>query len=118
LLRLAQILRRRYRRRKADAAGVDQPEFAVHVEPTFFPRERHRALFGVALYAFAGIAGWALSPTLALLFFLALPVFYGITSEGLVETRVTLLRRLDARRGQRQGLRPGHTATGPTDARE
>jgi uncharacterized membrane protein len=89
-----------------------------HVEPTFFPRERHRALFGVALYAFAGIAGWALSPTLALLFFLALPVFYGITSEGLVETRVTLLRRLDARRGQRQGLRARHTATGPTDARE
>jgi TMEM175 potassium channel family protein len=90
----------------------------AHVEPTFFPRERHRALFGVALYTFSGITGWALSPTLALLFFLALPVFYGITSEGLVETRTSLLRRLDTRRSQREGLRRRRTATAATDVRK
>ena len=67
-----------------------------HVEATFFPRERHRALLGIALYALAGIMGLAFSPTLALINFLALPTFYGITSEGLVETRVALLRRLNA----------------------
>jgi uncharacterized membrane protein len=89
-----------------------------YVESTFFPRERHRALFGVALYTLAGIIGWALSPTLALLFFLALPVFYGITSEGLVETRVSLLRRLDARRRQHEDLRRRHTFTAPIDARK
>lgn len=69
-----------------------------HVELTFFPQERHRALIGFALYAFAGMAGWLYSPKLALLIFLALPVFYGITSEGLIETRVALLRRLDTGR--------------------
>jgi uncharacterized membrane protein len=74
-----------------------------HVERTFFPRERHRALIGVALYALAGIMGWALSPILALTGFLALPVFYGITSEGLVEARLALLQRLAARRKDRVG---------------
>jgi uncharacterized membrane protein len=77
-----------------------------HVERTFFPRERHRALIGVVLYILGGIMGWALSPTLALLCFLVLPVFYAITSEGLVETRVTLLDRLAAGRRQREGSRP------------
>jgi uncharacterized membrane protein len=71
----------------------------VHVEPTFFPQERHRALAGCVLYALAGMAGWFYSPTMALVIFLALPAFYGITSEGLIETRATLLRRLAARRG-------------------
>jgi len=89
-----------------------------HVEPTFFPQERHRALIGVALYILGGVTGWALSPMLALMCFLALPIFYAITSEGLVETRVTLLGRLAAGRGQREGSRPTHTATAPTDARE
>lgn len=70
----------------------------AHVEPTFFPQERHRALIGIALYALAGATGWLYSPTLALLIFLALPVFYGITSEGLIETRAALLHRLDQRR--------------------
>src|ERR1700688_1320788 len=50
-----------------------------------------RALFGVVLYVWGGIAGWALSPMFALVCFLGLPIFYGITSEGLVETRVILL---------------------------
>jgi uncharacterized membrane protein len=69
-----------------------------HVERTFFPRERHRALIGILLYALAGWIGWRAAPLAALFIFLALPVFYGITSEGLVETRVALLRRLNARR--------------------
>jgi len=87
----------------------------AHVERTFFPQERHRALFGVALYILGGITGWALSPTLALMCFLALPIFYAVTSEGLVETRVTLLGRLAAGRGQREGSRPTPTPTASTD---
>lgn len=55
-------------------------------------QERHRALFGVALYAVAGAAGWAYS-SIALLVFLTLPLFYGMTSEGLTETRIGLLLR-------------------------
>jgi uncharacterized membrane protein len=68
-----------------------------HVKPDFFPKERIRAVLGVILYAFAGIAGlWM--PTLALLVFLALPIFYGVTSEGLAETRLTLQLRKASRR--------------------
>jgi hypothetical protein len=73
----------------------------THVELTFFPQERHRALLGFAFYVLAGMAGWLYSPTLALVIFLALPVFYGITGEGLIETQAWLLRRLDARRTRR-----------------
>jgi uncharacterized membrane protein len=76
----------------------------AHVERTFFPQERHRALLGFALYVFAGMTGW-LSPKVALVIFLALPVFYGITSEGLIETRLGLLRRLEAGRHHRRGRR-------------
>jgi hypothetical protein len=72
----------------------------AHVERTFFPQERHRALLGFALYVFAGMVGW-FSPKLALVILLALPVFYGITSEGLIETRAGLLRRLEAGRHRR-----------------
>src|ERR1700675_1523091 len=46
------------------------------LEPAFFAHEKARALVGVTLYMLTGIAGRALSPTLALLIFLALPVFY------------------------------------------
>ncbi len=98
--------------------SVNRHLLEPHVEPTFFPRERHRALFGVALYTLGGVAGWTLSPTLALMFFLALPIFYGVTSEGLVETRMVLLRRLEVRRRHRAGSRPVRAATAPTDARE
>jgi hypothetical protein len=42
------------------------------------------------LYAIAGVAGWLSTPKVALLIFLALPIFYGITSEGLTETRLRL----------------------------
>jgi len=65
-----------------------------HIDRTFFPAERHRAVLGVIMYLLGGLAGWLVSPMLALLCFLALPVFYGVTSEGLVETRIALLARL------------------------
>ena len=65
-----------------------------YVEPTYFPRERHRAVIGIVLYALAGLIGWAYSPKLALSIFLLLPIFYGITSEGLTETRIGLLHRV------------------------
>jgi uncharacterized membrane protein len=60
------------------------------VNPDFFPKERFRAALGIILYAIAGAAGWLSTAKLALLIFLALPVFYGITSEGLTETRIRL----------------------------
>ena len=60
------------------------------VDPDFFPKERLRATLGIILYAIAGVAGWLSTPKVALLIFLALPVFYGVTSEGLTETRLRL----------------------------
>jgi hypothetical protein len=59
------------------------------VDPDLF-KERFRATLGVVLYAIAGVAGWLSSPKIALLIFLAWPVFYGLTSEGLTETRIRL----------------------------
>jgi uncharacterized membrane protein len=64
-----------------------------YVEAAYFPQERHRAFFGIVLYALAGAIGWAYSSKLALLIFLALPIFYGMTSEGLTETRLGLMLR-------------------------
>jgi uncharacterized membrane protein len=81
-----------------------------HVDPTFFPRERHRGVLGFVLYALAGMAGWQYSPMLALVIFLALPAFYGITSEGLIETQAGLLRRLDARRSHRTSTARSRTS--------
>ncbi len=60
-----------------------------HISPDFFPKERLRAILGVVSYSVAGLAGLSM-PKLALAIFLALPVFYGITSEGLAETRIRL----------------------------
>src|SRR4030081_2413785 len=60
------------------------------VNPDFSPKERFRATLGVILYAIAGVAGWLSTPKVALLIFLALPIFYGITSEGLTETPIRL----------------------------
>src|SRR4030081_1870455 len=60
------------------------------VNPDCFPKERFRDTLGVILYAIAGVAGWLSTPKLALLIFLALPIFYGITSEGLTETPIRL----------------------------
>lgn len=87
-----------------------------HVERTFFPKERHRGVLGVVLYAVAGTAGWVVHPLLALLIFLILPIFYGITSEGLVETRVALLRRLEERRNHRKPPHLRHDGTHRGDA--
>ena len=60
-----------------------------HISPDFFPMERLRAMLGVVCYAVAGVAGLSM-PKLALVIFRALPIFYGITSEGLTETRIRL----------------------------
>jgi hypothetical protein len=62
------------------------------VDQGFFPGERTRALIGVALYAAAGVLGYMVAPSIALAVFLALPIFYGITSEGLYELP-TMVRR-------------------------
>jgi uncharacterized membrane protein len=79
------------------------------VEPDFFPKERLRATLGIILYAVAGVAGWLSTPKVALLIFLALPVFYGITSEGLTETRIRLqfgkAHRGALAKSSREGLR-------------
>jgi uncharacterized membrane protein len=58
-----------------------------HVHERFFHAERTRAWVGVALYCVGALVGVALIPELALAVFVALPVFYGITSDGLMETR-------------------------------
>ena len=56
-----------------------------------------------------GLAGWLSTPKLAMLIFLALPVFYGITSEGLTETRLRLqfgrAHRHAIAKGDHEGLR-------------
>jgi uncharacterized membrane protein len=61
-----------------------------NVDPDFFPKERFRAVLGIVLYAVACLAAWLASPQLAMLIFLALPIFYGLTSEGLTETPLRL----------------------------
>ena len=76
-----------------------------HISPDFFPRERLRAILGVVSYAVAGVAGLSM-PKLALAIFLALPVFYGITSEGLTETRI----RLQFGKAQREAKREADRA--------
>ncbi len=55
------------------------------IEEGFFARERTRAWAGVVLYAIAGTLGYLIAPPVALTIFLALPIFYGITSHGLTE---------------------------------
>jgi hypothetical protein len=69
-----------------------------------FPR-----LARVALYTVAGLAGWLSTLRLALLIFLALPVFYAVTSEGLTETRIRLqfgkAHRGAVAKTSREGLR-------------
>lgn len=63
------------------------------INPGFFPKERVRAWIGIALYVIAGLMGWFWSPLLALAIYLSLPIFYGITYEGLSETRLSLIKR-------------------------
>lgn len=54
-----------------------------NVPERFFHEERKRAFTGVALYSLAGVLGSVTAPAVALAIFLLLPVFYGLTSEGL-----------------------------------
>jgi uncharacterized membrane protein len=63
------------------------------IDPGFFPKERLRASLGIVLYGVAGVLGWVYAPMLALLIYLALPIFFGITSEGLTETTARLRSR-------------------------
>jgi len=64
-----------------------------NIDPGFFPKERLRASLGIVLYGLAGVIGWVYAPMLALLIYLALPIFFGITSEGLTETTAQLRSR-------------------------
>jgi len=52
-------------------------------EPGYFARGRTRAWIGIVAYALAAVIGALYSPTVSLLIFVAIPVFYGVTSEGL-----------------------------------
>jgi len=54
-----------------------------HVDESFFPRERTRALIGIALYAPAAVIGGFMAPPAALAIFFTLAVFYWLTSQGL-----------------------------------
>ena len=53
----------------------------------FFANETRRAWAGVVGYTLAGVLGNAVSPGVASVLFLALPVFYGATFEGLYDER-------------------------------
>ena len=64
-----------------------------NIDPGFFPKERLRASLGIVLYGVAGVLGWVYAPMLALLIYLALPVFFGLSSEGLTETTARLRSR-------------------------
>ncbi|MGH2769929.1 MAG: hypothetical protein ACRDJF_05330 [Actinomycetota bacterium] len=45
----------------------------------------HPAWTGVVLYAGAAMVGYVVAPSLSLAVFVALPIFYGITSVGVAE---------------------------------
>jgi uncharacterized membrane protein len=55
------------------------------VDELFFAAERNRAFVGIMLYATAGVLGYLVAPVIALVIFLVVPTFYGVTSEGLFE---------------------------------
>jgi uncharacterized membrane protein len=63
------------------------------VEADFYHQESLRAALGVFLYAAAGLLGAFLTSYVALVIFLALPMFYGFTSHGLYELGYVLRRR-------------------------
>jgi uncharacterized membrane protein len=54
-----------------------------NIDERFFDGETKRAMAGVILYAAAAVLGYFIAPPLALLIFLALAIFYGVTSHGL-----------------------------------
>ncbi|MBF9066455.1 TMEM175 family protein [Streptacidiphilus fuscans] len=53
------------------------------VEPTYVTHGRLRSWAGAVAYLLAGVAGVVVSPAIALLVFVTLPIFYFVTSEGL-----------------------------------
>jgi uncharacterized membrane protein len=53
------------------------------LEERFFARESTRAWVGILGYAAAGVLGYFVAPPIALVIFIALPIFYGLTSHGL-----------------------------------
>jgi uncharacterized membrane protein len=63
------------------------------VDDRFFRGERLRALVGVVAYPAAGVLGWLITPLVASAIFLALPVFYGLTSHGYTEVPSLVRRR-------------------------
>ena len=75
-----------------DANGC-RPFPKEHVGERFFARETLRAWAGVVLYAVAGAIGYLVTPTVALAIFVALPVFYGVTTHGLDGLRLRRRRQ-------------------------
>lgn len=67
------------------------------VEEGFFERECVRALLGGAGYLLAGLAGCALTPAFALVVFIVIPAFFGLTSQGLSELQIVVGRHRDRR---------------------
>jgi TMEM175 potassium channel family protein len=65
---------------------------AEGVDVRFFPAERLRALIGIALYVVAGVLGYLVVPLISLAIFVAVPVFYGVTSSGLYQLRSVVHR--------------------------
>jgi hypothetical protein len=54
-----------------------------HVDESFFPRERPRALIGIALDAAAAVVGGFVAPPAASAIFFTLAVFYWLASQEL-----------------------------------
>jgi len=53
----------------------------------FLRIDGRRATVGIVSYAAAGVLGYLVSPVIALAIFICLPIFYGVTSEGLRSAR-------------------------------
>ena len=68
------------------------------VDDRFFRRECLRAALGSALYLLGGVAGYVVTPLIALGVFFLIPAFYGITSHGLAELHDAVRRRTLVRR--------------------
>jgi uncharacterized membrane protein len=63
-----------------------------HVEDNYFVLERLRTSIGFGFYVLAGVLGFFLAPAIALVLFLVVPLFYGLTSHGLSEAPHALRR--------------------------
>lgn len=63
------------------------------VEPSYFQSDRVRPMVGVVLYLVAGLIGVLVNIPAALAIFLVLPLFYGLTSNGLYDLRAVSRRR-------------------------